>query len=375
MLRTHSAGDTDPAATRGKRIARWDNLRFMLLLLVILGHLLQRITEQAPGTREVNMWLVSIYSFHMPAFFMLSGMMSRHAVSKDSFPSRRVFCFAAGGLIAGIGQAFAYSIARDGAILFNVVRNSDISWFMVAVTFHTVVSWLFRDVAKWRLLLVSLAFGTFIGCDPNAGNLFALTLTMTNWPFFVFGTMLDPDALDCVLTRWRWTPLVGAAWLVGLVVANTHSGNWALSAYFWQALPYEEPVLRSVVMRLVAFSISLGGCFAICAVALPIRIPLVTVMGRRTMAPYATHFTLIMSLNYLGFFKRIVESYGVQASVFLFMAGAVALMLALSSRPVWFAVASLTGEGYGTGIDDGGGYVDWRRCRPSRTRRKLIDGG
>ena len=56
-----------------KREYQYDNLRFLLIALVVLGHLLE-IAGDFPH-RELLYEL--IYSFHMPAFLFLSGMFAR----------------------------------------------------------------------------------------------------------------------------------------------------------------------------------------------------------------------------------------------------------------------------------------------------------
>ena len=52
---------------------QWDNLRFLLISLVVLGHLWE-IMGQAPYKDVVYR---IIYSFHMPAFLFLSGMFAK----------------------------------------------------------------------------------------------------------------------------------------------------------------------------------------------------------------------------------------------------------------------------------------------------------
>ena len=52
---------------------QYDNLRFLLIALVVLGHLLE-IAGGIPGRKILY---DVIYSFHMPAFLFLSGMFAR----------------------------------------------------------------------------------------------------------------------------------------------------------------------------------------------------------------------------------------------------------------------------------------------------------
>ena len=60
-----------------KRFDKWDNARGMLITLVVLGHVIE------PGVNSkgyLNWLFFFIYVFHMPAFFFLSGMLSKSTV-------------------------------------------------------------------------------------------------------------------------------------------------------------------------------------------------------------------------------------------------------------------------------------------------------
>ena len=57
----------------GPREYQYDTLRFLLIALVVLGHLL----ELAEGFPHREFLYAVIYSFHMPAFLFLSGMFAR----------------------------------------------------------------------------------------------------------------------------------------------------------------------------------------------------------------------------------------------------------------------------------------------------------
>ena len=56
------------------RIAYIDNLKGFAILLVVIGHVVQFL--YCPDKFDSNIILRFIYSFHMPLFFMLSGMVT-----------------------------------------------------------------------------------------------------------------------------------------------------------------------------------------------------------------------------------------------------------------------------------------------------------
>ena len=62
------------------RIYRYDNAKFVLMFLVIAGHLLECFSG-----RFVSSIYRTIYLFHMPAFIFLSGYFS-------SFHPKKILC-------------------------------------------------------------------------------------------------------------------------------------------------------------------------------------------------------------------------------------------------------------------------------------------
>ncbi|MBM6723845.1 acyltransferase family protein [Pseudoflavonifractor phocaeensis] len=66
---------------REVREFQYDNLRCLLIALVVLGHLLE-IAGEFPHKETLY---TLIYSFHMPAFLFLSGMFARFDRGKFIF--------------------------------------------------------------------------------------------------------------------------------------------------------------------------------------------------------------------------------------------------------------------------------------------------
>ena len=54
-----------------ERIALWDNLKFILIILVVIGHLADEFTAKSDVYKSVFLF---IYTFHMPLFIFISGL-------------------------------------------------------------------------------------------------------------------------------------------------------------------------------------------------------------------------------------------------------------------------------------------------------------
>ena len=57
-----------------KRIALWDNLKFLLIIFVVIGHYTQQFRADNETLQRIY---VFIYSFHMPAFIFVSGYFAK----------------------------------------------------------------------------------------------------------------------------------------------------------------------------------------------------------------------------------------------------------------------------------------------------------
>ena len=62
------------AAAPKPRVPFWDNARFACIVLVVMGHGIQRITYDSDAALVTYLW---IYAFHMPAFAIVSGYFTK----------------------------------------------------------------------------------------------------------------------------------------------------------------------------------------------------------------------------------------------------------------------------------------------------------
>ena len=61
-----------------QRLYRFDNIKFILIFLVVFGHML----EFTPGYTNTHDIYRIIYSFHMPVFIFVSGYFARFSPRK-----------------------------------------------------------------------------------------------------------------------------------------------------------------------------------------------------------------------------------------------------------------------------------------------------
>ena len=77
-MHSDGAATTNPATGSvqkpRKRVPFWDNARYACIVLVVLGHAIQRLTYDSDIALAAYL---ALYAFHMPAFAIISGYFSK----------------------------------------------------------------------------------------------------------------------------------------------------------------------------------------------------------------------------------------------------------------------------------------------------------
>ena len=277
---------------RENRIPLWDNLRFFLILLVVVGH----FAEQGGSTHLFKSFFLFVYSFHMPAFIFISGMFH----SNKRVGQRTAFYLALYLLMKIIIYAERRLIGQKPS--FSLISESGIPWFMFAMAAFTLLAYLLRKINAKYLLLPAVLIACAAGYWTKIGDGLVLSRILVFFPFYLAGEAIPREKLEALrrvkVLRWGLFLIVAAWGTACLLLLDDlyflrplFTGRNAYSARF---LPY------GALWRLLCYAIS-----SICILALVLLIPdreirPFTVFGRRTLQVYFWHRMVLYLLNYAG---------------------------------------------------------------------------
>lgn len=205
------------AATRPRRrVPFWDNARFACIVLVVLGHAVQRLTYDSDIA--LGLYLL-IYAFHMPAFAVISGYFS-----KGGAPTRRQLARVITDiLVPYVIFESLWALTRwivEGQADANLTQPSWTLWFLLALgTFRLVLPYL--ALLRWPLLwtvLISIGAGYL----PNVDSTFSLARTLGLLPFFTLGWWLSEHDIVARLGLLRRRPW----WVFGAATAVFAVAGW-----------------------------------------------------------------------------------------------------------------------------------------------------
>jgi fucose 4-O-acetylase-like acetyltransferase len=316
------------------RVPFWDNARFFSILLVVLGHSLQKLNGDNDTSKIVYL---AIYAFHMPAFAIISGYFSR----SDSPTRERMRRLLTDIVIPYVIFELIWSIytsVQYGKLNINLSTASWTLWFLLALGLFRLVLPYFATL-KFPLLW-ALAIALIVGYYGNLNNTLALDRGLVLLPFFLFGWQLKQWGIMeriIALGRGIWVIRAGALALFVALFA-------VLSAFlpYWKQIKVQHWMFYdrgysdldfttwySWAIRLLFMAIA-----ALLTVAFLTLMPRgetwVTVFGQATMYVYLLHTFVLYPIRDSGVLKGHSEPEYFVAMVF----ASVAITVFLAA-PIW----------------------------------------
>ncbi|WP_390407419.1 acyltransferase family protein [Lacticaseibacillus jixiensis] len=291
------------------RVYRWDWMRLVLIVLVVFGHLLDRVASSGGGTAQLDYW---IYVFHMPAFIFLSGLFAKHNIQQRRF--NKIFELLGYYLIAKVilfGAQWLVAPAQVPA--FSLLSESGVPWYLFAMFWFELGAVLVdRFDHRWVLIGVGLIslLGPYL---PFIGDALVSARFIGFLPYFYLGYLFDPQWLTEQLHA-KYLPLLG-----GVVLVVTAVLVWALYEHLgstWGLLTCRLPYVKmgdlyvryGPVMRLIFQTGVIVIIMAIAAVMPVGKGPFVWI-GAKTLQVYVFHIPLIRLVNDVLHLDRFIAQY------------------------------------------------------------------
>lgn len=280
-----------------KRTPLWDNLKFMLIFLVVLGHLADYYT---PESRYMRMMFLFIYSFHMPAFIFISGMFCKKTVNNKNY--QRIFSyFVLYVLIKMIHWLARYIFNKETA--FSLLSESGIPWYAFALFAFSLMTIFLKKFNPKYVLVFSVAVALFSGYDNGLGDKLMLMRIVNFYPFFFAGYIADKEKLVVPLKK-KPVKIIAAVIMTALLllVIFKEKKLYDLRPLLTGKNSYmtmkDYLMRRGILLRLAYYAVS--SLLVCCLISLtPEREFFFTPMGARTVQAYAVHCFLIKAYGAL----------------------------------------------------------------------------
>ena len=289
-----------------KRISLWDNLKFLLIILVVFGHYAQHVKYNSGVLQGL---CTSTYLFHMPLFIFVTGMFSKRTVNEKNVKKVLPYltCYFATTLILFITKVFL-----KWNLSFEIFGTGAMPWYLMSMFFMYLITMVIKDYKPQYVMTLSLIIGVLVGfCQTDNPDLFTWMRTFIFYPFFYLGYTLDADWIEKVTNKLYLKISAVIFFIVINVLAFSfpkESGK--LSNLFTARHTYDELgkfANDGWLYRILVYALSFAAIFLLISLIPRKRIKSFTVYGERTLGIYMFHYVVIYILVYKAKLPELLE--------------------------------------------------------------------
>lgn len=167
--------------------AKIDNIKALVIILVIVGHAIDRYFPADGPWR----WLYSIiYTFHMPVFIFVSGYLSSSKKSFIDFTRDLFLLYVVAQVLWSLFIAILYPFTHstNGLFSFLLINPAWGFWYLLSLYFWRITTPLLSSIRFPKITLLALCtLPLLVGLYGSLGETLALSRTLAFFPVFAAG--------------------------------------------------------------------------------------------------------------------------------------------------------------------------------------------
>ena len=286
------------------RIALWDNLKFILITLVVAGHFADQLTDYSSIYSSIYLF---IYAFHMPLFIFISGYFH-----SDRNTTKKVLFYTSLGFLYKIVSFLIDRLNGDSQYIFNLLADSGLAWFMFVLAIYTFVLFLLKDQNKKFILIGSIILACFAGYDKSIGDFLYLSRAIIFFPFYILGTMMK--SFDILEFKRKYpllkvfSLLIFVTWVI-LCITKVDT-LYGLRYMFSGRQPFPDGIISfGPIVRLACYIISAVLGISLILLTTSKKIKWISDFGKNTINVYFWHLNLFYIFKSFIDFNSIYSSF------------------------------------------------------------------
>ncbi len=309
-----------------QRSCYWDNIKGLLMFLVVFAHVLFPFQDVSA---TVNTLVDVIYLFHMPAFVFVSGYFGKSERSR-SFE----------GIVGLVFLYFIFNSLMGFYYGFTSLLKPMYSfWYLVALVVWRLTAHRIAEFRATRLILLVAA--VFAGFYPSIDNTFAVARIIGFYPFYMAGYHLGNEESDEFIGKgYAKRLMIG----LGVLAALVYLGGMACSFFRYQDSElqmdgYASPM--SAFGRIALFILASLAIYALRCVSVEREIPFLTKWGRNSLCIFILHRPFAISLS------DLMKGWPIQSVMTIAIGAAVVLCWLLGNNWVARCMNAFVVQGVG----------------------------
>ncbi len=324
------------------RNSYWDNLKGILILLVVCGHLCERYIDDSGLLRHI--WIV-VYSFHMPLFIFVNGYFARKSTKPAAEKSLKMLKYY---LLMQVLFMFGNHWIRGAEFELAILAEpAYCCWYLIFLVYAYLFMKFLPDkktkVVKW--VAVSLVLSLLVGFDVSVGHPYGVGRTFYFLPYFFLGALWADTGREIKTDRQRKIICAVLAVLIFLVLWKLGDAEWFNRSVFSGHQSYErlypDHRLFGLLNKTAAYAAAAVIGFLVLHLV-PRRRTILCFLGRHTLLIYLVHiFVLPMEFHLIRDIEFVGEKELNSAVILLILAVTSAIICYVLSVSYRFVILNL----------------------------------
>lgn len=312
-----------------QRIYRYDNIKALLIFLVVLGHMTTDYVSDSHLVRWTTLW---IYSFHMPAFIFLSGLVHKQYITQERAASGikgetrmrwdKFLGFFLCGYALKVFLQFTRTLMGQNP-LWHWIEEPGIPWYLFVMAEFELLFYLMRridaKVKPWMMITGAFALSAAIGYFPSVGDTFCLSRMINFLPIYMVGYYLDMKKFNAFIEKKSYKIAGVVVVIVSLIVCRMLPwGGYSLRKWFTGRRSYEflsdffggAAISYGWLIRLGIWAIAILITLAIIALIPDRDFGFITTVGSRTLNVYFWHRPVCYLFRNWEVLPRLFKLFG-----------------------------------------------------------------
>ena len=255
----------------------FDNIKGLLIILVVFGHLLA-----GDGNANMNLYGIThylIYAVHMPMFIFISGYFSKSDYSLKKFIKGILIPYISFDIIFNL-----FNLVGGGDYNFIIIIADNVYWYILCIGLMRLLNKYTKNSIIVVIVSVIISFISF-RAPENIWRILSLGRVFLLYPLFYIGVNLTPNNL-LVFKKHKVLSIVTTVicFIIEFVLLyyEITSTHWATHN---QPTSVTDLLLKYLFMGVFTF-----GCFiGLFALSPNRKIPLLSKCGRNSVMIYLIH--------------------------------------------------------------------------------------
>ncbi len=289
-----------------ERIYKFDNIKLLAIMFVVVGHVIESFTSKSDMFRSL---FIFIYAFHMPLFIFISGLFQQRFSNENKLKINKVAFYIVLGFSLKILNALCKMLhGKKFRIVF--FGGGTIEWFLFVSVMFMVTAYILRKVHPAITLSVSLILGCICGYFDFIQDELWLSRYFVFLPVYLAGYYMTPQLLIKIEKNYVVKAVSGLSMLIYFVMCfRSLPFVYQLRRLFtgrnpFSTLPFDNCGAQH---RLLCYAISALLCMAVFCFIPNIRVPILSNMGKNTLAVYFWHRPILYIISSTSFYEVVLS--------------------------------------------------------------------